>query len=40
MHQAKVLEADEKLRHLANSIGNLPRGAVPGQGFIPQVVST
>lgn len=40
MHQSKVLEADEKLRHLANSIGNLPRGAASGQGFIPQVVST
>lgn len=40
MYQPKVLEADEKLRRLANSIGHLPRGATPREGVLQQVVSS
>jgi hypothetical protein len=38
MDQPKVLEADEKLRRLANSIGRLPRGGTPRQDVLQQVV--
>jgi len=37
--QPKVLDADEKLRRLANSIGRLPRGATPREDVFQQVVS-
>ncbi|MGH3935031.1 MAG: hypothetical protein ACRDS1_08660 [Pseudonocardiaceae bacterium] len=39
MDQPKVLEADEKLRRLANRIGRLPRGATPRQDIVQQVVT-
>jgi hypothetical protein len=38
MNQPKILEADEKLRRLANSIGHLPRGGVPRQDVVQQVI--
>ncbi len=40
MYQSKVLEADEKLRHLANAIGRLPRGGTPYQDTKRQIISS
>lgn len=40
MDQVKVLEADEKLRRLANAAGLLPRGRIPYGQAIRQVEAT
>jgi hypothetical protein len=39
MDQPKVLDADEKLRRLANTIGHLPRGGTPRHDILEQVVN-